>query len=241
MGKNRKTAREVKALLKRAGHPERAKFVLRYFKCGPGQYGEGDRFLGISSPVLKTFAKEYRDLETQEVLKLLQSPVHEERGLALLIWNYQAAKGTPADREKIYRLYLKNTKWINNWDLVDSSAGLIVGGYLLDRDASILRKLALSKDLWERRIAMIATFAFIKANRFELPLKIVDQLKNDREDLIHKACGWMLREIGKRDEQVLLTYLDKNAANLPRTTLRYAIERLDEKSRRAYLALKRSL
>jgi len=238
MGKDRKTARQIKKLLKSLGNPERAKFVLRYFKCGPGQYGEGDRFLGITSPVLRRLAKEYRELETEEVLQLLHSRIHEERGLALLIWNHQVARGTASTHEKIYRLYLKNIKWINNWDLVDCSAEFVIGRYLLNRDPAILEKLASSKSLWQRRVAIISTFAFIKEKRFKLPLRIVDRLIRDREDLIHKACGWMLREIGKREPEVLHSYLHKNASTLPRTTLRYSIERFDQKTRSRYLAMK---
>jgi 3-methyladenine DNA glycosylase AlkD len=239
MGKDRKTARQIKRLMKGLGDPIRAKFVLRYFKSGAGQYGEGDRFLGISAPVLRNLAKDYRDLEMKEVLELLHSPTHEERSLALLIWNHQFARGTDAERKTIHRLYLKNTKWINNWDLVDCSAEFVIGRYLLDHDPAILNRLAASKVLWQRRIAIISTFAFIKAKRFELPLKMIDRLINDREDLIHKACGWMLREIGKRDEKALRTYLDQNASRLPRTALRYSIERFDPETRARYLAVKR--
>jgi len=235
MGKNRKTARQVKQHLRSLGNPERARFALRYFKTGPGQYGEGDRFLGISAPVLRKAAKEYQDLETQEILELLHSPLHEVRVFALLIWNHQFLRGTPRDQRNIYDLYLKNSTWINNWDLVDCSAGIVVGRYLLDKNATVLNKLASSKLLWERRIAMIATFAFIKENRFEIPLAIATRLMNDKEDLIHKACGWMLRELGKRDIVALETFLAKNASKMPRTMLRYAIERFPEEKRKRYL------
>jgi 3-methyladenine DNA glycosylase AlkD len=235
MGENRKTARQVKQNLKRLGNPERARFALRYFKTGPGQYGAGDRFLGISAPVLRKTAKEYKDLETDEILELLHSPLHEVRILALLIWNHQFLRGTPGDQRKIHNLYLKNSAWINNWDLVDCSAEIVVGGYLLDQDTAILNKLASSKNLWKRRIAMISTFAFIRKKRFETPLAIATRLMNDEEDLIHKACGWMLRELGKRDTKVLEDFLAENASKMPRTMLRYSIERFPEEKRKKYL------
>jgi len=240
MGQDRKTARQVKKRLSELANSERAKFSLRYFKTGPGQYGEGDRFLGISSPDLKKVAKEFRDLESDQILELLHSPMHEERGIALLIWNYQFLKGSPKERESIYRNYLKNSACINNWDLVDCSAAIVIGTHLLQKDTAILRKLALSKNLWERRIAMIATFAFIKEGRFEIALNIASILMKDREDLIHKASGWMLREIGKRDLITLEKFLQQHCAQMPRTMLRYAIEKFPERKRTRYLMHPRS-
>jgi 3-methyladenine DNA glycosylase AlkD len=238
MGEDRKTAREVKQVLKRLGNPERAKFSLRYFKTGAGQYGEGDKFLGISAPNLRKTARLYQDLETDEILKLLHSSLHEERVLALLIWNHQFQKGSPADRQKIHRLYLKNSAWINNWDLVDCSAEIVIGKYLLDKNTRILEKLAASKSLWQRRIAMISTFAFIREKRFDLPLRIARRLIHDTEDLIHKASGWMLREIGKRDSTVLEQFLAEHATKMPRTMLRYSIEKFPEIKRKKYLSIK---
>ena len=238
MGEDRKTAREVKQVLKRLGNPERAKFALRYFKTGAGQYGEGDKFLGISAPNLRKTARIYRELETDDILKLLHSPWHEERVLALLIWNHQFLKGTPSTRQKIHRLYLKNSACINNWDLVDCSAEIVVGKHLLDKETGILQKLAMSKNLWERRIAMISTFAFIREKRFDLPMEIARRLIHDKEDLIHKASGWMLREIGKRDSSVLDQFLAEHATRMPRTMLRYSIEKFPEIKRKKYLSIK---
>ena len=230
---------EIKRKLRQLANPERAKVSLRYFKTGPGQYGEGDRFLGNTVPDLRKVAREYRDLERKEILELLHSPIHEERLLALLILNLQFQRGTERQRTEIHRLYLTNMEWINNWDLVDSSAPLLIGSYLLDKDPKILHRLAASKNLWERRTAILATQAFIKQNQYDLTLRIANTLMKDREDLIHKATGWMLREIGNRAPEILEKFLEQHAANMPRTMLRYAIEKFDESKRKSYLHKRR--
>lgn len=231
--------REIKRKLRELANPERAKVSLRYFKTGPGQYGAGDRFLGNTVPDLRKVAREYRDLQKKDIVELLQSPIHEERLLALLILNLQFQCGTELQRKKIHRMYLNNMKWINNWDLVDCSAPLLIGTYLLDKDPKILNNLAASKNLWERRTAIIATQAFIKQNKYDLTLRIAARLLNDKEDLIHKGTGWMLREIGNRAPKILEEFLDQHAANMPRTMLRYAIEKFDESKRKVYLSRKR--
>jgi 3-methyladenine DNA glycosylase AlkD len=226
---------EIKRKLRDLANPERAKVSLRYFKTGPGEYGAGDRFLGNTVPDLRKVAKQYQDLAQDQILQLLHSPIHEERVLALLILNLQFARGTEVQRKNIHRLYLSNIKWINNWDLVDCSAPLLVGNYLLDKNPKILDRLAASENLWERRTAILATMAFIKQNKYDLTLEIAAKLMKDREDLIHKAAGWMLREVGNRAPAVLENFLDQHASNMPRTMLRYAIEKFDEPKRQAYL------
>ena len=226
---------EIKARLRELANPERAKVSLRYFKTGPGQYGEGDRFIGNSVPDLRKLSKQYRDLPIDPTLELLRSPVHEERVLALLILNLQFQKAEETVRRKIHRIYLKNHRWINNWDLVDCSAPILIGEYLIGKDTSLLDRLASSKFLWERRTAMIATFAFIKRNQQDPTLRIALALINDKEDLIHKASGWMLREMGKRAPRLLEAFLDKHAGKMPRTMLRYAIEKLPDRKRQHYL------
>ena len=223
--------RQVRAL----GHPTRATQSLRYFKTGPGEYGEGDRLLGLAVPMLRTLAREHQDLPIKEVARLLQSPWHEERLLALLVLVRQYARGTPAGRAAIHRLYLKNTKHINNWDLVDSSAEYLVGAHLTAGDSSLLERLARSKDLWERRIAIIATFHFIKRGEVRPTLRIARLLVDDQHDLIHKATGWMLRELGQRDRAAQLRFLERYSPRMPPTMLRYAIERFSAEERRQWL------
>ena len=205
-----------------------------YFKTGAGQYGAGDRFLGISVPNLRKVAREFRDLDRDSLLELLHSEWHEERLLALVILVEQFERGD----DSIYALYLANTAFINNWDLVDASAPQIVGGHLATRSRAPLRKLAKSKSLWERRIAIVATYFFIRQKDFDDTLAIADLLLADPHDLIHKAVGWMLREVGKRDRRVLDSFLETRAAKMPRTMLRYAIERFEESERKRYLAMK---
>ncbi|HAQ02780.1 DNA alkylation repair protein [Candidatus Nomurabacteria bacterium RIFOXYC2_FULL_36_8] len=216
---------------------EKAQLLVRFFKTGQGQYGEGDKFLGITVPVSRSIAKKYNELEFSDLSKLLENKYHEVRLIAILILvhKYKKAK-LEKDKKSIIRFYLKNTKYINNWDLVDLSAGYIVGEYLIYKNRNILEKLAKSKNLWERRVAIISTFAFIYKGESEWTFRIVSMLLNDKHDLIHKACGWMLREVGKRvGEDKLTKYLDTNSHKMPRTMLRYAIERLPEKKRLYYL------
>ncbi|MDB6072374.1 MAG: alkylation repair protein, partial [Verrucomicrobiaceae bacterium] len=177
-------------------------------------------------------------LSEMDVLALLHSEWHEERLLALLalVRRFEKAKKDAVIQERIFALYLANTRWINNWDLVDTSASQIVGGWLLNRDRSVLAKLVVSPSLWERRIAVLATFTFIRAGQFEDTTMLVRQLLTDKHDLMHKACGWMLREMGKRDEGVLTTFLDSHSSLMPRTMLRYAIEKLTTEQRTRYLS-----
>ena len=239
------TLANLQRSLKSKANPKRAKLSKRYFKTGPGEYGEGDVFLGISSSVMRPIAKKYKDLKIREIGKLLKSKIHEERQTALfvLVEQFHSAmlkhntmlKHSTLVRHKIFNFYLKNTKYINNWDLVDGSAPKIIGEYLLDKNRKILYRLAKSKNLWERRIAILATYAFIRKNKFEEILKIAEMLLNDKHDLIHKAVGWMLREVGKRSPKTLEKFLKKHASKMPRVMLRYAIERFSEGKRRGYL------
>jgi 3-methyladenine DNA glycosylase AlkD len=233
---HRQTAIEIQARLRALGNSKKAKVLSGFFKTGPGEYGEGDVFLGIQVPVLRKVAAEYQDLSLREVEKLLHSPIHEERLVALLILIHLFSKGTETLREEVYALYLKSTGFINNWDLVDLSAPQIVGAYLRDRGKGPLPRLAKSSSLWERRIAVLATFHFIKENSFEETLHISKMLLNDREDLIHKAVGWMLREVGKRRISTLESFLSEHYKRMPRTMLRYAIERFPESMRKKYLS-----
>ncbi len=229
------TASEVIARLQAMGDPERARISQSFFKTGPGEYGAGDVFVGITVPALRKLALEVQDLPLPEVLRLLRSPLHEARLLALLLLVRSYAKGDDALRERLYRLYLENTRHINNWDLVDVSAEHIVGAHLWTRDRSTLDALAASPLLWERRIAVLATFLFIKRGAFGDTLRIAGMLVNDPHDLMHKAVGWMLREVGKRDLPALEAFLQAHCRSMPRTMLRYAIEKFPEAERRRYL------
>ena len=226
----------VVSRLRQFADRERAKLHLRFFKTAPGEYGGGDRFLGIRVPNLRRVAREFRSLSLKDVEELLASKWHEERLLALVILVNQYARAADAEREAIYRLYLASTQHINNWDLVDVSAAQIVGAYLLDRDRRVLYRLAKSRSVWERRIAIIATAWFIRADQFDDTFAIVERLLGDKHDLIHKAAGWMLREIGKRDREAEERFLRKYAPRMPRTMLRYAIERFPKAVRQRYLA-----
>ncbi len=226
---------QLKKDLKKLANPEKAKILQRFFKTGKGEYGEGDVFLGITVPEQRKIAKKYSELPLKETQKLLSGKIHEHRLTALLILVIKYKKSDDTDKKRISHFYIKNFKHINNWDLVDLSSEKILGDYLLEKDKSLLYKLAKSKNLWERRIAVITTFAFIRNNRFNDTLKISGLLLNDRHDLIHKAVGWMLREIGKRDQEVEEKFLQKHYRKMPRTMLRYAIEKFDEKKRQFYL------
>ena len=227
---------ELRESLRKSSSKEQAKILQWFFKTGPGEYGEGDVFIGIKVPLLRSIAKKHLDLSIVEIQELLCSKIHEERLAVLMILVMRFPKCSEDEKAIIYNLYMKNTHNINNWDLVDLSAPQIVGGYLIDKDKKILEKLALSKILWERRIAMLAAFRFIKANQFETALLIAEKLLHDEHDLIHKAVGWMLREIGKRNVEVEESFLKKNYKAMPRTMLRYAIEKFPEKKRKSYLA-----
>lgn len=224
--------------LHKLASPDKAKLLAQYFKTGKGEYAEGDIFLGgITTDTSKAFAKKYQDLLLADIRKLLESKYHEERWIGSGILGIQFKKADDKTKTKLYKFYLANTKCFNNWDLVDSSAHKIVGQYLLihPNKVQILNKLANSKMLWERRIAVIATFAFIANNSFTKSLKIAQVLLADKEDLIHKAVGWMLREIGKRDLATEEKFLQKYYRTMPRTMLRYAIEKFPEDKRQEYL------
>ena len=225
----------VRAAIRARASAQDAKVLQWFFKTGPGEYGEGDVFIGVRVPTLRALVKEFATADETTVNSLLASPIHEERLMALLILVRQFEKGTEADRARLYRFYLDRTDRINNWDLVDLSAPNIVGAHLLDRSRTLLDRLARSRSLWERRIAIVATHAFIRQRQFDDTLRIADRLLGDPHDLIHKATGWMLREVGKRDTAVLESFLAPRCRTLPRTMLRYAIERFPEARRQAYL------
>ena len=229
------TAKEISKRLQKMGDKEDARFLQGFFKTGVGQYGEGDIFLGIRVPALRKLAKEYKVLPLKEVLLLLRSPYHEVRLFALILFVNTFAKSDETIQKKIYNLYVANTRYINNWDLVDISAPNIVGAFLMERSRKPLYQLAKSKSLWERRMATLATFYFIKNNQFADALKIAGILLQDKEDLIHKAAGWMLREVGKRNIDSAESFLQKHCQIMPRTMLRYAIERFAPSKRRRYL------
>jgi 3-methyladenine DNA glycosylase AlkD len=225
----------VRREIRKVASTERAEANKWFFKTGPGEYGEGDRFLGVTVPQQRRLARTFSDLPLSETVRLLRSPWHEERLLALLILVEQYARGDASVRQAIYRAYLRNTKSINNWDLVDSSAAQIVGAHLDKRDRRPLDRLARSKSVWERRIAMIATYHYIRQDDFSDALEIAALLRHDEHDLIHKAVGWMLREIGKRDRAAEERFLRTYAHTMPRTMLRYAIEKFPEPLRRKYM------
>ena len=220
--------------------PEKAAFSPRFFKAGPGEYAEGDKFLGVNVPSTRVVAKQHKDLPLSEIEELLSSEWHEERLCVLFILVGQYARGSEVNKKAVYDFYLAHTKFINNWDLVDSSAEFIVGPYLENRPEKmeVLSKLAASESLWERRIAMLATFDYIKKGRAHEALAIAEQLLYDKHDLIQKAVGWMLREVGKRVARELLElFLDEHAAAMPRTTLRYAIEHFSPARKLHYMQL----
>lgn len=225
----------IQSKLKNLADVKRAKISKKFFKTGPGEYGEGDLFLGIRVPVLRKIAKEYEDVEHEVLKSLLNSPVHEERLLSLFILIRQYQKGSENKKKKIFKFFINNTRFINNWDLVDLSAPNIVGDWLIDKSKNSIYKMAKSKSMWERRISIVATFSFIKNGMFSDTLEITEILLNDKEDLIHKAAGWMLREVGKRDVLILKSFIKEHYANMPRTMLRYAIEKFPEPERQAYL------
>lgn len=225
----------ARAALREYSNKSDVRVLQRFFKTGPGEYGEGDQFLGVRVPLTRRVARRYSNLPLTDTLTLLQSAIHEERLLALIILTQKYRKGTSGEQTEIYKGYLNNTQYINNWDLVDTSAEHIVGAYLNNRSRRPLYELARSDCLWERRIAIMATFHFIKNDEFEETLKIAEMLVVDGEDLIHKAVGWMLRETGKRDQNAEESFLKKYYQRMPRTMLRYAIEKFPEGVRQQYL------
>jgi 3-methyladenine DNA glycosylase AlkD len=221
--------------LSRLKDKKRATILQRFFKTGPGEYGEGDLFYGIRMPEIRKLAKKYSDISIQDIGKLMTSPVHEARLLAILLLVTKYQQGDDKLKREIYILYLNNSRFVNSWDLVDLSAHHIVGDYLFDKNRKTLYDLSGSKSLWERRIAMIATFYFIRRNQFDDTLNISDLLIADPEDLIHKAVGWMIREVGKRDVRTAERFLKPRYQNMPRTMLRYAIEKFPQAKRQRYL------
>jgi 3-methyladenine DNA glycosylase AlkD len=230
------TLAALRAEIRAMAEPERGDSSQRFFKTGPGQYGEGDKFLGLTVPQMRGLVRKYRDLDDASALKLLASSWHEERLIALLLLVQGYERGDEARRNRIHRAYLANTTRINNWDLVDASAAQVVGAHLDMSDIVLLTRLAKSKSLWERRIAIVSTLYFIRRDEFRPTLEIAGLLLTDSHDLIHKAVGWMLREVGKRDRGALDRFLKKHYARMPRTMLRYAIERHPEAIRKKYLS-----
>jgi 3-methyladenine DNA glycosylase AlkD len=226
---------ELRKKIKSLGNPEVSKTMKWFFKTGKGEYGEGDVFAGLKVPTQRKLAHEFRDLAFADLKMLLSSPVHEERLISLFILVDRFAKSSEKEKQIIFRFYFKNRKGINNWDLVDLSAPKIIGKYLLEKDKSILFKFALSKNLWERRIAILSTQEFIRNEDYVTTLKIAEILLEDNHDLIHKAVGWMLREIGNRDLMAEEKFLKIHYNKMPRTMLRYAIEKFPETKRKKYL------
>jgi 3-methyladenine DNA glycosylase AlkD len=231
--------RLIKKDLRAKSNPKKAKILSTFFKTGVGQYGYGDQFIGVPLPALRALSKTYQDLNLNDIKKLHASKIHEERMLALLILMHQYRLLNYSEKKKRFNFYIQRTRYINNWDLVDVSAPHIVGHFLNGRNRKVLYRMARSNDLWKKRIAIVSTFYFIRQNDFKETLEICKILMKDQHDLIHKATGWMLREVGKRDEKTLERFLNRYATVMPRTSLRYAIERLSVKKRKFYLEMKR--
>lgn len=227
--------KNLRKVVRDNANEKHAETMQWFFKTGKGEYGEGDKFVGIKVPVQRQIAKKFLDLENEDLKILLNSKIHEERLIALLILVDKYQKATDKIKGKVYKFYLRNSKKINNWDLVDLSAPKIMGEHLLKNDKQILFKFARSKKLWERRIAIISTYTFIKNKQFKTTLQISDILLNDDHDLIQKAVGWMLREVGKKDLVLLERFLKVRYKKMPRTMLRYSIEKFPEKKRKKYL------
>ena len=225
----------IKDELTKLSNPSDATFLQRYFKTGKGEYGEGDIFIGIRIPVLRSLIKKYYSISLDENIELLQSPIHEERMFALLLLVAKYEKGTEPQKKNIFNCYLQNTSRINNWDLVDLSAPNIVGGYLYGKELKPLFKMANSQNLWDRRISIISTLYFIRKGEFNTTLDISEILLGDKHDLIHKAVGWMLREIGKRNIEAEIEFLNQFYKQMPRTMLRYSIEKFPEQLRQKFL------
>ncbi|MBI5211040.1 MAG: DNA alkylation repair protein [Elusimicrobia bacterium] len=229
------TATGLQRELRRLSDPGKAAALQRFFKTAKGEYGEGDIFLGVTAPQLKAVAGRHRGLPLPELRRLLRSPVHTDRAAALAIMVARCQRGDAAEQARLYRLYTGEMGHVDNWDLVDMSAPHIVGRHLRRRDKTVLSRWAASPVLWRRRIAMIATLDFIRRGSFSESLRLARMLLADEEDLIHKAAGWMLREIGKKDLPTLEGFLRRHYRRMPRTMLRYAIEKFPERRRQAYL------
>jgi len=235
MAKTKPECSRLISSLKALANDEDARQGQRFFKTGPGEYGEGDLFLGIRMPAQRKQAQLFKDMTLSEIRQCLKSPFHEVRMTSLLILVLQFKRADSDHRTRIFKLYCASTRYINNWDLVDVTAPHIVGQYLLDQERALLYKFAESNDLWKKRIAIISTFSFIRQNQFKDTLAISQLLMKDSHDLIHKAVGWMLREVGNRDRRAEETFLKEHYANMPRTMLRYAIEKFPENRRQQYL------
>ena len=225
----------IRETLKSMASQERARQCERFFKTAKGEYGHGDVFLGIRVPELRKLAKKHASASLAAIMDLLRSSIHEHRQLALFILCERFRRATQDDQKRIVTFYLNNTQWVNNWDLVDASAHLILGAYLLERDKAVLYRLAASANLWERRIAIVSTWHFIRNDHLEDTFRLAALLLADDHDLIHKSVGWMLREAGKRDEIRLVAFLEEHYRQMPRTMLRYAIELFPEKRRQTFL------
>jgi 3-methyladenine DNA glycosylase AlkD len=229
------TVQELRKQIKNQGTQKRAKANAWFFKTGPGEYGEGDKFLGLTMGEQRVIAKSYVGLELDDLIPLLKSSWHEERMVGLLVLTYKYPKADEKEQKKIYNFYLTHRQAVNNWDLVDVTTPKVVGAYLLNKDRAILYKYAKSKDLWEKRIAVLATFAFIREGQFDDTLKIAKILLDDTHDLIHKAVGWSLREVGKKDMKLLEEFLKPLYNKMPRTMLRYTIEKFPKEKYQKYL------
>ena len=229
------TAKAMHEELMALGDPKIAEHSTRFFKSGPGEYGEGDKFIGLRVPVMRALARKYRDAPLKSFLSLLKSKWHEERLFAIFLLVQEYRRGSDEQKKRIYDAYLAHRQYVNNWDLVDSSAHLIVGPQIEMTKRDVLYDLVESDQLWDRRIAMMATYHFIRQKDFKDALRIARLLRDDEHDLIHKIVGWMLREIGNRDREIEEKYLQKNYRKMPRTMLRYAIEKFPEARRKAYL------
>lgn len=225
--------------LHQAASPQDRATLTRFFKTGPGEYAEGDQFLGVRTPAIRQLVKQSDPLTGIEVRELVRSPWHEERMLGLLIWVRRFQRGTELEQEKIYRLYVEHLPFINNWDLVDVTAAHVVGAWLHARSRQPLHRFVQSTHLWTRRIAIVSTHAFIRLNDYGETLELAEKLLADRHDLMHKATGWMLREVGKRHQTKLLDFIDEHLPKMPRTMLRYALECLPTDQAQAYLRKKK--
>jgi len=230
---------QVRKKLRGLASPAKQRILTSFFKCGVGQYGEGDRFIGVTVPQVRSLLPRTSCLSFSDIAALIQSPIHEERLLALLILVKRFGKSDEAEQKKIFDFYIRFKKFVNNWDLVDQSTAPIVGAYLKNKSRRLLFKLAEASSLWDRRIAVVATWHFIRNCDLKTTFDLCEKLLNDEEDLMHKACGWMLREAGKRDVKSLERFLNKNAKYMPRTMLRYAIEKFHPNIRRKYLGIRK--
>ena len=229
---------DIKKQLREKGSPEKVEILQRFFKTGKGEYGEGDIFLGASMPDQRIIAKKYFNMPLAKIQDLIDSETHDERSVGGLILTYKYEKASEQEKANIANFYLKNARKFNNWDLVDSTAPKILGEFLIDKKRDLLYQLAKSKNIWEKRISIISTFAFIRKGEFKDTLEISEILLDDSHDLMHKAVGWMLREVGKKNQDVLRSFLGKHYKNMPRTMLRYSIEKFEEKERKKWLKKK---